>query len=259
VENNSTSTPSPAYQTPWPSNAFKFGPTASTLLGVVLIAFFVGSLSVVIIHFRHPGLDLARGQIPVADALVAQLALYLAVVGFLVAVLPLLSGLTLRDLGFRIPRLGVIGVALLGAVGMFAVATIVGGAIDRITHTTHVQDVVQMLESIHQPWLIAFFAVFAIALAPIAEEMIFRIFLFNAGLRWGGFWVGALVSSAVFGLAHFDRSTGFASVVPLAVIGLILCGVYYRSRNAYASMIAHGVFNSVTVVLILVAPNLVNR
>jgi membrane protease YdiL (CAAX protease family) len=53
-------------------------------------------------------------------------------------------------------------------------------------------------------------------------------------------------------MAHGDL---FAAV-PLALGGMILCYVYYRSRNAFASMISHCLFNLLSIVALLMSPNL---
>ena len=98
---------------------------------------------------------------------------------------------------------------------------------------------------------IASFVTFAVIFAPFAEETIFRIFFFNFGLRFGGFWGGAILSGVLFGLAHGD----LYEAIPLALGGIVLCYVYYRSRNAFASMISHALFNAFSIVALLAVPN----
>ena len=55
--------------------------------------------------------------------------------------------------------------------------------------------------------------------APFAEETFFRIFFFNLGLRYGGFWGGAVLSGVLFGIAHGD----LYAALPLALGGMVLC------------------------------------
>jgi membrane protease YdiL (CAAX protease family) len=64
--------------------------------------------------------------------------------------------------------------------------------------------------------------------------------------------VGAVVSGLLFGIAHGDPF----EVMPLAFGGMVLCGVYYITRNAYASMISHALFNSISIFALLFAPQL---
>ena len=116
----------------------------------------------------------------------------------------------------------------------------------------HFQDVVQMFKHLHDPGTILIFIAFAVIFAPFVEETIFRIFFFNLGMRYGGFWGGAILSGILFGIAHGDPY----AAVPLALGGIVLCAVYYRTRNAYASMISHALFNGLAIVLLLAFPAL---
>ena len=59
-----------------------------------------------------------------------------------------------------------------------------------------------------------------------------------------------MLSGVLFGIAHGDPY----AAIPLALGGIVLCAVYYLSRNAYASMISHALFNSFSIVLLLFFP-----
>jgi membrane protease YdiL (CAAX protease family) len=158
----------------------------------------------------------------------------------------------LRELGFRMPTPGNIGIALLGAVAMALVAN--GGAtlIDYLAHSQHQQDIVEIFKQLHDTTTIVLFAVFAIVFAPFAEETFFRLLFFNLGLRYGGFWAGAILSGVLFGIAHGD----LYAAIPLALGGMVLCGVYYRTRNIIASMFSHALFNTLSIVVLLAGPKL---
>jgi hypothetical protein len=168
--------------------------------------------------------------------------------------LPQLSGFSLRELGFSVPTLRTIGIACTGAIFAIVLSALTGALIDKFSHTKHTQDIVKMFLALHDPRQIAFFAFFAIVLAPIAEETVFRLFLFNLGLRYGGVTIAAITSAILFGLAHGD----LFSLIPLTCVGLAFAWIYYTSRNAFASMIAHGLFNAFAVIGLLVTPQLVN-
>lgn len=79
--------------------------------------------------------------------------------------------------------------------------------------------------------------------APVAEELFFRGFLFGA-LRKRGVPIAVLVSGGVFGLAHVASSpVGF--IVPLATLGMILALLYARTGSLYPSIALHALNNSV--------------
>ncbi len=249
--NNSTSTISAGWPTNWPANSFRGGPTALLILAAVGAAAVGGVIGVAYFLIAHR--PRTMGPQFVVSAIFVQLLVEGAAVIVILVGLPAVSKRSLPELGFYLPRPWQIGVAILGAIAM--VIVVEGGAsiIQTLTHTKHEQSVVELFKQvIGQPRVMWLFAVFAIVLAPFMEEVIFRIFIFNLGLRWAGFWVGAIISGLCFGAAHTDPFV----LVPLALGGIILCSVYYRTGNAFCSMITHGLFNAVTVFALMFAPQL---
>ena len=97
--------------------------------------------------------------------------------------------------------------------------------------------------------LIAVLAVVMIVgLAPVAEELFFRGFLF-AGLRtrWS-LWPAAITSGLIFGLVH--APTGITTVVPLAVLGFALCWLYNRTGSLWPCVIAHMINNGLALAVV---------
>jgi membrane protease YdiL (CAAX protease family) len=242
--NDSTSAISPVWPTRWPKNSFRGFWT--WLIAAFLVVLFVAAAVA----------GLKQGPIgPVSpllfDALIAvQFAIEAALAAMILAALPALAKFSLRDLGFRAPTLATIGTALLGFVAMVVVANGSAALIDYLAHSPHQQDIVEIFKTLHDTTAITVFAVFAIVFAPFAEETFFRLFFFNLGLRYWGFWGGAVLSGALFGIVHGD----FYAALPLALGGVVLCAVYYRTRNAFAPMISHALFNALSIVMLLVAP-----
>jgi uncharacterized protein len=79
--------------------------------------------------------------------------------------------------------------------------------------------------------------------APFAEELFFRGFLFGA-LRKRGLIVAVSVSGLAFGLAHVASSPiGF--LVPLATLGVILALLYERTKSLYPPIALHALNNSI--------------
>ncbi|HEX5398627.1 MAG TPA: type II CAAX endopeptidase family protein [Verrucomicrobiae bacterium] len=100
-----------------------------------------------------------------------------------------------------------------------------------------------------------YLGVFAIVLAPVAEEFIFRgvLFPFVKQLGWPKMaWVGV---SFLFALIH--ASPGI--FVPLFVLALGLTWLYEKTGNLLASIVAHSLFNAANLVLLVLADELSRR
>jgi membrane protease YdiL (CAAX protease family) len=242
--NDSTSATLPVWPTRWPKDSFKG-------FWTWLVAGFIAVLFVGLFVFSQTSKPPSNVDPLEFDLLIAfQFVLEGILVAIVIAVMPALSKFGLRELGFRVPTWSNLGIALLGALAMVVVAN--GGAtlIDRLAHSQHQQDIIQIFKGLHNTTTIEIFVVFAVIFAPFAEETFFRLLFFNLGLRYGGFWAGAILSGVLFGIAHGD----IFAAVPLALGGIVLCGVYYRTGNIFASMLSHALFNSVSIVALLLMP-----
>ena len=118
------------------------------------------------------------------------------------------------------------------------------------------QDLVKLFTDPKVAWQIkAKFAGFALVIAPVVEEVIFRMGLFNLcrwigrKLKWGteGKFplVAALVSGAVFAAVHLHAAT----FVPLWFLGVAFAGLYWKSGTIFSSMLCHFLFNLINFTL----------
>jgi membrane protease YdiL (CAAX protease family) len=90
---------------------------------------------------------------------------------------------------------------------------------------------------------IVLFVLVAVVMAPLFEEVVFRGFLFRGFANsWGWVW-GAVVSSAIFGIAHLQLDV----FVPLAALGFALAWVYRRTGSLWTCIAMHAIFNAVAV------------
>ncbi|HEY3021035.1 MAG TPA: CPBP family intramembrane glutamic endopeptidase [Solirubrobacteraceae bacterium] len=88
-------------------------------------------------------------------------------------------------------------------------------------------------------------AVLVTVIAPIAEEVLFRGYIFTALRGWAGVWGAAAITGVLFGAIHIDpdRPTGF--LVPLAFLGFVLCLIYWRTRSLYPCIALHSINNAI--------------
>jgi len=84
--------------------------------------------------------------------------------------------------------------------------------------------------------------VFAVAIAPIVEEFVFRFFIYGVLKRYFGCLLGVILSALLFAAAHAH----FPSFVPLFVLGSCFAIAYEWSGSILVSMTMHSLFNSLT-------------
>jgi membrane protease YdiL (CAAX protease family) len=90
-------------------------------------------------------------------------------------------------------------------------------------------------------------AVLTIAvLAPIAEELFFRGFVFNAWEREYGTRSALIGAVLLFAAAHVPGGTPLAVVIVL-LLGVVLTAVYARTRNLATTIGIHSAFNLASV------------
>jgi membrane protease YdiL (CAAX protease family) len=84
--------------------------------------------------------------------------------------------------------------------------------------------------------------VLAVTLAPLAEEFIFRFFLYGVMKRYFGRAVAVLASALLFAAVHAH----LPSFAPLFVLGSCFAIAYEWSGSILVSMMMHALFNAIT-------------
>lgn len=124
------------------------------------------------------------------------------------------------------------------------------GSLEPIAHDT----LRQMLEQRGSPWFWVMAAAVVIG-APAAEEIIFRLFLQSAILRWtGSAWAAIGLSAVLFGAVHLGSVPWYAAVV-LGVFGLILGIAFERTKRIGVPIVMHALFNAAQIAGSLLLPS----
>ena len=123
-------------------------------------------------------------------------------------------------------------------VGYLTILRLIGVDTGRVTPSTFIEEggVVLVLLSI-----------LALVVAPVAEEIFFRGFIFGGVATRYGFMKGALASAALFSIAHIEP----LKFLPLFVLGFLLAWIYHKTGALWGSMIAH-LLNNALALLVLV-------
>jgi uncharacterized protein len=144
-----------------------------------------------------------------------------------------------------------LAVGIVGGIGLWVVSALVGGAQAHF-FGDHPQ-LVEQLFQLHRDTIsiICDFAG-ACVIAPFCEEFFFRGIVFAGLVQRMPVSLAAILSGILFGAAHADPW----NFLPLAVIGVGLAYLYYRTRSLWPNIIAHFAVNTASLILIHSFPQL---
>ena len=157
-----------------------------------------------------------------------------------------------RDaLGLREPALGrklwlAFGLLLAVLPVVLGLEKISVAGLEKIGWPAEDQRAVEVFANAKSIWLRGYLALFAVVIAPVAEEFIFRgiLYPFIKQLGWPKLaWFGV---SLLFALIHVNAPT----FVPLLVLALALTWLYEKTDCLLAPMATHGLFNLANLVLL---------
>lgn len=108
------------------------------------------------------------------------------------------------------------------------------------------QEAVLVFTDNQSPVALGCLAFFAIIMAPIAEEVIFRGCIYRFLKSKLQPYAAMLLSACVFGLIHGN----LMAFVPLTFVGFLLAYSYEKERNLLIPIFYHGLFNCLTLSMI---------
>ena len=109
-----------------------------------------------------------------------------------------------------------------------------------------------MFANVESPTLLVIMIILAIGTAPVTEELVFRAGLFRYFRTRMPRWLALTAPALLFAVLHVNWQTleGLASVGPLVMLAIIFSLAYERTGRIGTSMVAHGLFNLNTIMLI---------
>jgi membrane protease YdiL (CAAX protease family) len=166
-----------------------------------------------------------------------------------IAVFLRLRGLDLSSLGglFRITFLRALSTGTVLILAAYPLISIADAITQRVFGSgSSKQSIVELFSgsrTIEQRMMII---VFAVVIAPMAEEFLFRFFLYGVLKRYFGRFLGVTVNAFLFAAAH----THLPSFAPLFVLGSCFTIAYEWSGSILVSMTMHALFNSVSLTVL---------
>lgn len=146
------------------------------------------------------------------------------------------------------PFLSALGRALIALAAAYPILMLVQSMVHGVSGgDLDVQDIVRFLQKAESPrdrWAVL---VMAVVVAPVAEEVIFRGFLYSTAKKYAGAFVSAVATSLLFAGLHGHMP----SVPALFTLAMCLVLAYEKTGTLLVPMIMHSVFNAVSVTAIL--------
>jgi membrane protease YdiL (CAAX protease family) len=85
-----------------------------------------------------------------------------------------------------------------------------------------------------------------VVLAPLAEELLFRGFIFKGMRKRLSFWWAAIITSALFALIHWQINVG----LDVFALSLVLCWLRERTGSLWPSIMLHATKNGLAFLLL---------
>lgn len=227
----------------------------------VILGFGVAQLSVELVWRAFASLTggaVDLGSDTVATLIVAALA-YVAALIFVIGVPRLLfeKSASLRQLiGIKGGLKTKHAIYAVAAYGVYFVATVLFALIVQAVWKDFPIDEVQQVGfgnlAVIGDYIAAFVALAIIP--PIAEELLFRGYLYGKLRQHRGFWVSAVVTSVVFGIVHLQWNVG----IDVFILSLVLCYLREKTGTVWAGIVLHMIKNSIAFAILFLQPQLLH-
>ena len=155
----------------------------------------------------------------------------------------------------RLPNWQDIALAPAGFVVYMIATTIVTGIVSQVVpgfDVNEAQDVGFTDLALRYEYILAFLTL--VVLAPVAEELLFRGYLYGKLRRWTVIWLAAVITSVVFGVVHGQWNVG----LDVFVLSLVMCGLREMTGSIWAGVLLHMIKNGLAFYLLFINPTLLN-
>jgi membrane protease YdiL (CAAX protease family) len=215
-----------------------FGLAEASLAGFLILWFLILALASV----SHPSSDLSSRSV------IASLLITVAIVAVITGLLRLRGRNVEALAGFY--RMSVVRAVGTGAILLFFAYPLISIAdviIQQFLHgSSSKQSIVELFNSSQTIEQRITIIVFAVTIAPAAEEFIFRFFLYGVLKRYFGLMFALVANSLLFAAVH-GHLPSFAA---LFVLGSCFTIAYEWSGSILVSMTMHSLFNALTLVVL---------
>ncbi|GEM_PF-435035 len=163
---------------------------------------------------------------------------------------------TQNEIGLqRLPTWGELGLAPLGFVVYLITSAVVVYLVTKFVPAFDVKQVQEIGFSqlgTRLEYILAFFIL--VIVAPVAEEILFRGYLYGKMQKYIPWWGAALVTSALFGLAHGQWNVA----IDTFILGMFLATLRTITGSLWPSILLHMIKNGVAYYFLFINPTFIN-
>lgn len=116
------------------------------------------------------------------------------------------------------------------------------------------QPLLAYFAEVRSPGRLAAMSVVVCVLGPLTEEIVFRGYVQEALREVARPWVAISATAMMFGLVH-----GVVYAVPIGLLGVLFGWLRERCGSLGPAVVAHGVHNAATVLLVVLWPGLIEE
>lgn len=164
--------------------------------------------------------------------------------------------ISLADIGLqRLPSFGDMGIAPAGLIVYFVFSSLLiftASAIFPWFDAGQAQDTGFSLLSTRYEYILAF--VTLVIIAPFAEEILFRGYLYGQLRKTVPVWVAVLIASLLFGAIHGAWNLAFDTFA----LSIVLCVLRETTGSLWASVLLHMIKNGIAFYILFINPLLFN-
>jgi membrane protease YdiL (CAAX protease family) len=220
------------------------------LFGGVVLSFVIGNLTVELLQQAAvPGFKTLSdtGSVLLSTLCFHGAAIVLGILFLKLHNVSLTEALGLDDPKIKRNSLLAIGVLIIVLPLMLGLKYLSELLLHKIGWPLESQRAVEIFAASKSVWLRAYLVLFAVLVAPAAEEFVFRGLLFSAAKKMGWPKCAWIVTSLLFAAIHNSAPI----FLPLFVFALALTWLYEKTDGLLAPIVAHSLFNATNLVMLM--------
>jgi membrane protease YdiL (CAAX protease family) len=162
------------------------------------------------------------------------------------------SATTKQDVGLTRPMSwGDLGFAPLGFIVYFIISAILAYGVGQLLPGIDLKQLQETgFDHVTQYYQYIFALVSLVVIAPFAEELIFRGYLYGKLRKFMPVWVAMLLTSVLFGLIHGQWNVA----IDVFALSMVLCGLREITGSIWAGVLLHMIKNGIAYYVLFIYP-----